>query len=225
MVRNPVRVAIAPEKLTVDRVEQKVLFVGKGNKDALLVSLLNDSEIDKALIFTQMKHVANRVVKKLSAAGIYGTAIHGNTSQAARTKALDGFKRGRYRVLVATDVAARGLDIDDISHVINYDLPMEAETYVHRIGRTARAGADGDAISFCSAEDRPYLRGIERLLGNPVPADMDHAYHCENAFHSTQSAPKNFGRGNGSGNGGGRRSGRPRRNFSRSRSRNKGRTW
>jgi len=232
MVHDPVRVAITPEKLTVDRVAQKVLFVGKNNKDALLVSLLEGTSIDKAVIFTQMKHVANRVVKKLADAGIHGTAIHGNKSQAARTKALDGFKRGRYRVLVATDVAARGLDIDDVTHVINYDLPMEAETYVHRIGRTARAGAAGDAISLCTAEDRPYLRGIERLLGNPVPADMEHAYHCEDAVHSTKSAPQNYGRGSGGrnggnrgGNGGGGRSGRPQRNFSRSRSRSRGRTW
>ncbi len=161
MVRNPERVAIDPEEPTVERIDQKVLFVGKKNKDALLVSLLNgDSQIDKALIFTQMKHVANRVAKKLESAGVRGTAIHGNKSQAARTRALDGFKQGRFRVLVATDVAARGLDVEDITHVINYDLPAEAETYVHRIGRTARAGANGDAISFCSAEDRSYLRDI-----------------------------------------------------------------
>jgi ATP-dependent RNA helicase RhlE len=139
------------------------------------------------------------VVKKLGKKGINGTAIHGNKSQAARIKALDGFKRDQFQVLVATDVAARGLDVDDITHVINYDLPMEAETYIHRIGRTARAGADGDAISFCCAEDREYLRKIERLLGKPVPAEMEHAYHCEESFHSTQPAPKNFGRDGGSG--------------------------
>ncbi len=206
MVRNPVRVTITPDKPAVERIAQKVLFVGKKNKDALLASLLNDPEINKALIFTQMKHVANRVVQKLSAAGIDGTAIHGNKSQAARTKALDGFKRNRYRVLVATDVAARGLDVDDITHVINYDLPVEAETYVHRIGRTARAGANGDAISFCSAEDRAYLRDIERLLGKPVPAEMEHAYHCNDAFRSSAPAPRQGGRG------GGGRGARPRGN-------------
>ena len=197
IVRNPVRVTIASENLTVERVVQKVLFVGKKNKDALLVSLLNDPQINKVLVFTQMKHAANRVVDKLDAAGIRGTSIHGNKSQAARTRALDGFKRGRFRVLVATDVAARGLDVNDITHVINYDLPVEAETYVHRIGRTARAGADGDAISFCCAEDRAYLREIERLLGQPVPAEMEHAYHCDEAFRSVQPAPKNFGRNSG----------------------------
>jgi len=199
MVRNPVRVTIAPDELTVERIGQKVLFVRKKNKDALLVSLLSDPQINKALIFTQMKHSANRVVEKLQAVGINGTAIHGNKSQAARTKALDGFKQGRFRVLVATDVAARGLDVDDITHVINYDLPVEAETYVHRIGRTARAGANGDAISFCCAEDRAYLREIEHLLGRPVPAEMEHAYHCEDAFQSSQPAPKNFGRSKGGG--------------------------
>ena len=223
LVRNPVRVTIAPDQPTVKLIAQKVLFVGKKNKDALLASLLSDSKINKALVFTQMKHTANRVVDKLHAAGIRGTAIHGNKSQAARTKALDGFKRDRYRVLVATDVAARGLDVDDITHVINYDLPVEAETYVHRIGRTARAGAEGDAISFCSAEDRAYLREIERLLGKSVHADMEHAYHCEEAFRSTAPVPKNFGRGGGRrGRSGG--SGLPRGNFARFRSRRRNRS-
>ena len=199
MVRNPVRVTIAPDQPTVECIEQRVLFVEKKNKIALLVYLLKDAHITKALIFTQMKHVANQVVKKLSNASIDGTAIHGNKSQAARTKALEGFKKGAFRVLVATDVAARGLDVDDITHVINYDLPVEAETYVHRIGRTARAGAHGDAISFCCAEDRSYLRDIEHLLGKPVPADMEHSYHCEAACLSNQAAPKNFGRTGGGG--------------------------
>jgi ATP-dependent RNA helicase RhlE len=221
MVCNPVLVTITPDKPAVESITQRVLFVGKKNKDSLLVSLLSDPQINKALIFTQMKHTANRVVKKLCAAGIHGTAIHGNKSQTMRTKALDGFKRGRFQVLVATDVAARGLDVDDITHVINYDLPVEAETYVHRIGRTARAGANGDAISFCCAEDRAYLLEIERLLGKPVPTEMEHPYHCDEAFRSRQPAPKNFGRGSG----GGRQSGRPHDNFvryPRRRSRNRG---
>lgn len=220
MVRNPVRVSVTPERPAVERIAQKVLFVGKKNKDALLVSLLSDPEVNKVLVFTQMKHAANRVVDKLYAAGIHGTAIHGNKSQAARTKALDAFKRGRCRVLVATDVAARGLDVDDITHVINYDLPVEAETYVHRIGRTARAGAEGDAISFCSAEDRAYLRDIERLLGGPVPAEMDHAFHCDLAFRSTQPAPSRFG---GRNNGGDRSRGdRPQGNYARYRAKSSG---
>ncbi len=198
MVRNPVRVSIAPEKPTVESIEQKVMFVGKKNKDDLLLKLLDDPGVSKVLVFTQMKHVANRVVERLSKAGINGAAIHGNKSQAARTRALDGFKRDRYKVLVATDVAARGLDVNDITHVINYDLPMEAETYVHRIGRTARAGAGGNAITLCSAEDRSYLRDIERLLGKPVPPELDHEYHSDVALRSKKSPPKRSGGGGGS---------------------------
>ncbi len=197
MLKDPVRVSITPEQPTLESIEQKVLFVGKKNKDKLLLSLLRDDQINKALVFTQMKHVANRVLKKLYNAGIHGATIHGNKSQLQRTKALEGFKRDRYRVLVATDVAARGLDVDDITHVINYDLPVEAETYVHRIGRTARAGADGNAISFCCAEDRAYLREIEHLLGKPVPAEMKHEYHCERAFLSNQAPPQSSSRGSG----------------------------
>ncbi len=215
LVRDPVRVSISPEKPTVDLIDQKVLFVGKGNKDALLVDLLRRPDMSRAIIFTQMKHAANRVVQKLESAGIRGAAIHGNKSQAARTKALDGFKRGSYQVLVATDVAARGIDVDDITHVINYDMPMEAETYVHRIGRTARAGASGGAISFCCAEDRACLREVEKLLGRPVPADTSHAYHCEASSRSTLPAPKPGGGGgrggrSGGGRGGGGRSAPPR---------------
>jgi ATP-dependent RNA helicase RhlE len=137
-----------------------------------------------------MKHAANKVAKKLVNAGIPGAAIHGNKSQTARTQALDRFKDGRVRVLVATDIAARGIDVDGITHVINYDLPNEPETYVHRIGRTARAGAEGDAISFCSSEERPYLRDIERLIRTPVPADVEHAYHSEAAFRSVGVPPR-----------------------------------
>lgn len=218
LVQNPVRVTITPDQPAVERIAQKVLFVGKKNKDALLISLLEDPKMTKAIVFTQMKHIANRVVAKLDAAGIRGAAIHGNKSQTARTKALSGFKQGHFRVLVATDVAARGLDVDDITHVINYDLPVEAETYVHRIGRTARAGAGGDAISFCTSEERAYLREIERLLGQSVESDMEHAYHSEEAYQSTAAAPKGFGGGGGNRNGSGK-SKRPRTNAARSRSR------
>jgi ATP-dependent RNA helicase RhlE len=214
MVVDPVRVTIAPEKPTVDGVDQRIFFVGKRNKDSLLLSLLEDSDIEKVLVFIQMKHAANRLVRKLDSAGIEGVAIHGNKSQSARTKALDGFRRGHYRVLVATDVAARGLDVDGITHVINYDLPIEAETYVHRIGRTARAGATGDALSFCSAEDRSYLREIERLLNKEVPIDLDHEFHCEQARHSTEPPPKRGGGGGGKRGGGPAGESQKRRNRS-----------
>ncbi|MFO7820600.1 MAG: DEAD/DEAH box helicase [Lentisphaeria bacterium] len=210
MVKNPVRIALSHKKPAVECIDQNVVFVGAKNKKALLVDILRDNAVSKALIFTQMKHAANKLVDKLSKAGIRGAAIHGNKSQGARTRALDGFKRGKYQILVATDVAARGLDVDDISHVINYDMPVEAETYVHRIGRTGRAGADGTAISFCSAEDRAYLRDIERLLGKPVPADTQNPYHCEEARQSR--APK---AGRGSRKGGGRYRGGQARSRSR----------
>ncbi|MCB1231381.1 MAG: DEAD/DEAH box helicase [Verrucomicrobiae bacterium] len=211
MVRNPVRVAITPEAPAVERIAQRVFFVGKQDKDALLHSMLKNPAVGRTIVFTQMKHAANKVVAKLERAGIPSAALHGNKSQSARTRALDGFRTGRLRVLVATDVAARGLDVDDITHVINYDLPVEAETYIHRIGRTARAGTEGDAISFCSAEDRGFLREIERLLGKPVPAEMDHEFHCANAFHSTQPASRVPGGGRGKRGGNGRPAGKSRR--------------
>ena len=194
MVRNPVRIAIEPKAPTVERIEQAVLFVHQKQKDKLLLELLESTEGGKVILFTQMKHQANRVAEKLDQAGIRSATIHGNKSQAARTRALEGFKQNRFRVLVATDVAARGLDVDDITQVINYDLPMESETYIHRIGRTGRAGMDGQAWSFCTAEDRSLLHSIEKLLGRPVPVVLDHPYHSEEASHSRLPAPKNFGR-------------------------------
>jgi ATP-dependent RNA helicase RhlE len=206
MVTDPVRVEIAPEAPVVDRIDQKVLFVNPKDKTPLLVDLLAESGSGKAIVFTQMKHAANKLVDDLNLAGIKATAIHGNKSQAARTRALDGFKRGRYPVLVATDVAARGIDVDDVTHVVNYDMPVEAETYVHRIGRTARAGASGQAVSLCSPQDRAYLRSVEHLLGAEVPADLEHEYHSEEARHSTLK-PRVPGGGRGG--------------FNRNRSRNK----
>ncbi len=194
MVKTPIRIDIAPEQPAVERIEQKVLFVAQKDKNALLKTILDDSSVEKVILFTQMKHVANRVVDKLTSDGIRSAAIHGNKSQSARVKALAGFKNGDYRVLVATDVAARGIDVDDITHVINYDLPMEAETYVHRIGRTARAGAAGVSISFCCAEERAYLKAIDKLLGSSVPVEMNHPYHCNESLNSKLPAPKNFGR-------------------------------
>ena len=197
-------IAIAPEQPAVERIAQKVMFVDKPDKDALLIRLLRNPSLDKVLVFTQRKHIANRVAEKLHAARIPAAAIHGNKSQSARTQALDGFRAGRVRALVATDIAARGIDVDGITHVINYELPNEPETYVHRIGRTARAGADGDAVSFCSAEERDYLRDIERLLRRAIDADTQHEFHSETARRATGDAarppPRTMGGRQGGGN-------------------------
>ena len=185
LVHDPVRITITPEQPAVEKIAQKVFFVDKGAKVELLTGLLRDETKRKVLVFAQMKHMANRIEKKLTTAGIAAATIHGNKSQNARTHALALFKSGTARVLVATDIAARGIDVSGISHVINYDMPLEAETYVHRIGRTARAGAEGDAVSFCSAEERDLLRNIERLLRREVPADLGHSLHSEAARRAT----------------------------------------
>jgi ATP-dependent RNA helicase RhlE len=168
-LRNPVRVEAAPQATPVERIEQHVMFVERGDKPRVLASLLGRPEVARALVFTRTKHGANRLTQQLDRFGIGAAAIHGNKSQTARTQALAGFKAGRVSVLVATDLASRGLDVDDISHVINYDLTHEPEVYVHRIGRTARAGRGGIAISFCDSSERPFLRDIERMLGAKVP--------------------------------------------------------
>ncbi len=206
LVHKPVYVTIEPDKPAVERIEQKIYFLEKKTKDTLLRSLIKDHSIKKAIVFTQMKHMANKVVERLEQAGVSASAIHGNKSQAARTKALDGFKQGKVSVLVATDIAARGIDVDNITHVINYDLPNEPETYVHRIGRTARAGAEGVAFSFCAAEERSYLKCIEALLRKPIPVVSDHPYHSDFAQNATGSdakpAPKSkqsFSRSKGKG--------------------------
>jgi ATP-dependent RNA helicase RhlE len=190
LVHDAVHVEIEPQKPTVARIAQRVMFVAKDKKDALLVALLRDTDMDKVLVFTQRKHAANKVAVKLQAAGVAAAVIHGNKSQNARTRALEGFRNGKIRALVATDIAARGIDVDGITHVINYELPSEAETYVHRIGRTARAGAAGDAVSFCCAEERDIWRVIERLVRTPVPVDTRHDYHCEAARQATGDAAR-----------------------------------
>ena len=194
LVHDAVHVTIAHEAPAVERIMQKVMFVDRNDKDPLLVSLLADSRWDRVLVFTQMKHMANKVARKLDSAGITSAVIHGNKSQGARTEALASFKDGRVRVLVATDIAARGLDVDGISHVINYDLPVEPEVYIHRIGRTARAGAGGDAVAFCSAGERDFLRAIEKLIRVNVPIDTTQRFHSEAALRATgadaRPAPK-----------------------------------
>ena len=173
ILTKPVRVEAAPQGQTADRIEQSIRFVSKEDKRALLVRLLNDPSIERALVFTRTKHGADRVVRHLEGASVTSAAIHGNKSQGARERALGDFKRGAVRVLVATDIAARGIDVSGISHVFNFDLPNVPESYVHRIGRTARAGASGVAVSFCERDERSMLVAIERLIGNRIPVATD----------------------------------------------------
>ena len=178
LLKDPVRVEVTPVATTAERIAQSVLFVDKANKRPLLESLLKDRAISRALVFTRTKHGANKVAEQLARAGVRADAIHGNKSQNARQKALEDFRNGKVRVLVATDIAARGIDVDGISHVINFDLPNEPESYVHRIGRTARAGNEGIAISFCDGEERSFLRDIEKTIRQPVPVDAEHPFHA-----------------------------------------------
>lgn len=168
LLDRPVHVAVAPVSSTVDQVDQSVFFVEKAKKRHLLTDLLLDPDVKHTLVFSRTKHGANRIVRHLEKAGISAQAIHGNKSQSARTRALDAFRSGKLTVLVATDIAARGIDVDGVTHVINFDLPNVPETYVHRIGRTARAGASGIAWSFCDAEERPYLASIEKLIDQRI---------------------------------------------------------
>ncbi len=169
ILRDPARVEVTPAASTVERAEQRVMFVERGDKRDLLCAMLKDRALARVLVFTRTKHGANKVAEQLGRAGYRADAIHGNKSQGARQRALEGFRAGHVRVLVATDIAARGIDIEGITHVVNYELPNVPETYVHRIGRTARAGAAGAAISLCDGEERAYLRDIERLIGRKVP--------------------------------------------------------
>jgi superfamily II DNA/RNA helicase len=169
MLRDPVKVAVTPVAATADRVAQRIIRVDRQGKLATLVDVLRRETIDRALIFTRTKHGADKVVRSLVKAGIAAEAIHGNKSQNQRERVLAAFRKGAVRTLVATDIAARGIDVDGISHVVNYDLPNVPETYVHRIGRTARAGAEGVAISLCDAEEMAYLRDIEKLIRMSLP--------------------------------------------------------
>ena len=179
LLTDPVSVAVTPVSSTVERIEQRLYFVDKKDKPRLLVDMLkNDPSFVHTLVFTRTKHGANKVVEYLGKAGLRAAAIHGNKSQGARERAMNGFRSGDIRLLVATDIAARGIDVEGISHVINFDLPNVPETYVHRIGRTGRAGAAGIAVSFCDVEERPYLMDIERLTKQHVPRVEDHAYRA-----------------------------------------------
>ncbi|WP_242692088.1 DEAD/DEAH box helicase [Aridibaculum aurantiacum] len=179
ILHNPARVEVTPVSSTAEKVEQAVYHVDKGSKKDLLLHLLKDESIVSALVFTRTKHGADKVVKDLRRANIEAEAIHGNKSQNARQRALTLFKGGQLRVLVATDIAARGIDVDDLSHVINYELPNVPETYVHRIGRTGRAGASGIALSFCDAEERAYLRDIQKVIARTIPVIEDQPFHLQ----------------------------------------------
>jgi ATP-dependent RNA helicase RhlE len=170
MLRDPVKVSVTPAATTVEKVEQRVIHVARAGKADMLADLLRDAAIDRALVFTRTKHGADKVVRGLAKAGIAAQAIHGNKSQSQRERVLGDFRAGKIRTLIATDIAARGIDVDGISHVINYDLPNEPESYVHRIGRTARAGAAGIAISLVDHEEVPYLRAIEKLIRLSIAA-------------------------------------------------------
>ena len=188
-LRDPVEVSVTPEVLTVEAIQQKVMFVSKADKRRLLAHILREGGIEQALVFTRTKHGANRLVKQLDQAGIEAQAIHGNKSQTARTRALDAFRSGQLGVLVATDVASRGIDVDGVSHVFNFDLPHEPESYVHRIGRTGRAGRAGNAVAFCDQTEGGLLRDIERLIGARIEIDREHRWHAEDAV-PTRPVPR-----------------------------------
>ena len=178
LVTDPVQVTISPEAPTVEKINQKVMFVEKSQKDALLLHLLNEHpEWTKVIVFTKMRHGADRVVKKLLRADEKCAAIHSDKTQGQRTRALEGFRKGSIRVLVATDIASRGIDVPDVSCVINMELPLETESYVHRIGRTARAGESGAAISFVGPDERGQLKAIERLIRKSIRVDKDHPFN------------------------------------------------
>ncbi|PHI21923.1 DEAD/DEAH box helicase [Lewinellaceae bacterium SD302] len=214
------RVTIKPKQATAERVEQAVYLVAKKDKPELLKHLIkNEEDIESVLVFSRTKHGADKIVRKLKKVNIQAAAIHGNKSQNARQKALGQFKDGDINVLVATDIAARGIDVSELSHVINYDLPNVSETYVHRIGRTGRASASGVALSFCDIEERPYLKDIQKLINQQLPLIKDHPYVDErddSEIPLDAPKPKRVGGGRGRGGGGGNR------NRNRNRNRNGG---
>jgi len=211
ILRNPAKVAVNPVASTAPAITQWVLFVDKDNKRSLLREVLRDPAMKRVLVFTRTKHGADRVTRDLDKSQVRAEAIHGNKSQGARQKALAAFRDGRIRVLVATDIAARGIDVDGVSHVINFELPNEPESYVHRIGRTARAGAGGVALSFCDGDERTYLRDIERLTKSRLAVVNDHPYAGVSAprAEASNAAPRPQGGGRPRHDGRGRRDGAP----------------
>jgi len=176
ILTNPQKVEVTPVSSTADTIKQAIFFVDRGNKNALLLDVLENKDIETVLVFTRTKHGADKIVKVLEKYGVKAEAIHGNKAQNARQRALSNFKEKTTRVLVATDIAARGIDIDELAYVINYDIPNIAETYVHRIGRTGRAGANGTAYSFCDAEEKAYLKDIEKLISKKIPVIDSHPF-------------------------------------------------
>lgn len=192
ILNNPAEVSVTPPSTTVEKINQQVYHVSKADKKNLLHHLLKDKSIKSVLIFTRTKHGADKVMRDLTKSGVRALAIHGNKSQNARQKALTDFKSGAIRVLVATDIAARGIDVDSLSHVINYDLPNVPETYVHRIGRTGRAGAEGVAISFCDAEEKAYLKDIQKDIGKMIPVVEGHPFAAGTAAAATADLAKHY---------------------------------
>jgi superfamily II DNA/RNA helicase len=204
MLRDPVKVAVTPFATTVERVDQRIIRVDRAAKPGVLVDLLRGEPVERALVFTRTKHGADKVVRRLVQAGIAAEAIHGNKSQGQRERVLAAFRSGQVRTLVATDIAARGIDVDGISHVVNFDLPDVPETYVHRIGRTARAGAEGIAISLCDGEELPLLRDIEKLIRLSLPVSdrrSDSARTAAPPRNGSDRPPARHGHGNGNGHG------------------------
>lgn len=180
LVHDPVQITISPEMPTVEKINQRVMFVPKSQKDSLLIHLLKEHpEWTKVIVFTKMRHGADRVTKKLHRENIHAAAIHSDKTQNQRVRALENFRRGENRVLVATDIASRGIDVPEVSAVINMELPLETESYVHRIGRTARAGESGAAISFVTADERGQLKAVERFIKKTIPIDRDHPFHSD----------------------------------------------
>jgi ATP-dependent RNA helicase RhlE len=188
ILTNPQKVEVTPVSSTADTIQQAIYFVDRVNKNALLLDVLQNKDMETVLVFTRTKHGADKIVKVLIRHDVKAEAIHGNKAQNARQKALNNFKEKKTRVLVATDIAARGIDIDDLAFVINYDIPNIAETYVHRIGRTGRAGASGTAYSFCDAEEKAFLKDIEKLIAKKIPVIEHHAYPLIN--HHPEPKPK-----------------------------------
>ena len=190
MLKNPIHVATAPPASVAVKVDEKVMFVDQVNKGSLLVDVLQGTDVRRALVFTRTKHRAERVMRHLSRNGISADAIHSNKSQNHRQRSLAAFDKGRVTVLVATDIVARGIDVEGISHVINYELPNDAESYVHRVGRTARAGAAGIALSFCDASEIVMLKGIEKLIKHELPALEGHAFHSTSVASLRNPVPR-----------------------------------